>query len=493
MMSHRFAWAMSFLFAICAAVPVDRASAQDQLRGTLFQQADAALAGARAANAAELAPETFARGRSAYESAENDLARGRNMDRIRNELATAANAFNAAAEAAEIASITLAPLIKTRADAANADADTFAAEQWTKATELFTAAARRLEAGDIRGSRSRAEEAEALYRDAELTAIKAQYLSQTRALLAQAEQLRVQRTAPITLARAQALLEQAERELSTTRSDTDLPRSLAQQANYEARHAIYLARLIQGIDDDDRTLEEVILAYEEPLAQIGAAADLAVQLDRGIEPAVGEIVSYIEALRERSEQTDNDLDASRTRVAELEEEIRDLDEQLGGVSQERVALVQRLEAENRLREQFATVERMFTREEARVSREGNRIVLRLVGLTFPSAQADVSPSHRELLDKVRLAAGIFPNSQIVIEGHTDSYGGDEANMALSRRRAEAVSGYLATELGVSAVRLSAVGYGETQPIANNETPQGRERNRRIDVLIEPQLGSPGGN
>src|SRR5690606_32721799 len=396
-----------------------------------------------------------------YESAENDLARGRNMDRIRSSLATATNAFNAATEAAEIASITLASLIKTRADAENADADTFAAKQWSDASELFATAARRREAGAIRGARNRAEEAEALYRDAELTAIKAQYLSQTRALLAQAEQLRVQRTAPITLAKAQALLEQAEMELNNNRYDTDLPRSLAQQANYEARHAIYLARLIQSIDDDDRTLEEIILSYEEPLAQIGAAADLAVQLDRGIEPAVGEIVSFIEALRERSEQTENDLDAGRARIAELEEEIRDLDEQLGGVSKERVALVQRLEAENRLREQFATVESMFTRDEARVSREGNRIVLRLVGLTFPSGQSDVSPSHRELLDKVRRAADVFPSSQITIEGHTDSYGGDEANMALSRRRAEAVSAYLSTQLGVPALRLTAVGYGET--------------------------------
>src|SRR5690606_4153131 len=143
---------------------------------------------------------------------------------------------------------------------------------------------------------------------------------------------------------------------------------------------------IQSIDDEDRTLEAIILGYEEPLAQIGAAADLSVQLDRGVEPAVGEIVAFTEALRGRSPHTDNGLSASRARIAELEEETRDLDEQLGGVSQERVALVQRLEAENRLREQFATVEGMFAREEARVSREGNRIVLRLVGLTFPSGQ-----------------------------------------------------------------------------------------------------------
>jgi outer membrane protein OmpA-like peptidoglycan-associated protein len=465
------------------------ALAQPELRATLFAAADRAMQAARDANAELLAPVAFDRGLEAYAAAENDFERGRNMERIRGGLADAVDAFETAAEAAEIANVTLASLVKTRADASNAHADRFAAEQWTQAAELFDAAARRLESGDIRGARSRADEAEALYRDAELTAIKAQYLSQTRALLAQAEQMRVPRLAPNTFAKAQGLLSQAEVELGNNRYDTDLPRSLAQQANYEARHAIYLAQLIEAMRDDGRSLEEIVLSYEEPLAQIGAAADIVVQLDKGVEPVAAELVAYIEGLRERAAQAESDLGDSRMRIAELEEEIRSLDEQLGGVSQERVALVQRLEAEERLREQFAAIENSFTREEARVSREGNRVIMRLVGLTFASGQSDVAGAHRGLLEKVRQAADVFPRSQIVIEGHTDSYGSDEANLALSRRRAEAVSAYLTSELGVPAFRLSAVGYGETQPIANNETQQGRERNRRIDVIIEPQLES----
>jgi outer membrane protein OmpA-like peptidoglycan-associated protein len=88
---------------------------------------------------------------------------------------------------------------------------------------------------------------------------------------------------------------------------------------------------------------------------------------------------------------------------------------------------------------------------------------------------------------VQQAAAVFPRAQIFIEGHTDSYGSDETNMRLSQQRAEAVSNYLSSELGVPSFRMSAVGYGETRPIANNETAQGRERNRRIDVRIEPQV------
>ena len=314
--------------------------AQQDLRATLFAEADGALREARAANAELLAPATFARGAEAYAGAESDLARGRNMERIRSALDAAARAFTEARQAAEIANVTLAAVIKTRADATNANAATFAGDLWIEASESFDSAARRLEDGDIRSARSRADEAEALFRDAELTAIKAQYLSQTRALLAEAEQARVPRTAPRTYEKARSLLAEAERELSENRYDTDLPRSLAQQANYEARHAIYLAGLIERLRGEDQSLEDLILSYEQPLLDISAAADKAAQLDQGIEPVVTELVAYIEGLREQAAQSQRDLSDTRTRVGDLEEEIRDLDQRLGGVSQERVALVQ---------------------------------------------------------------------------------------------------------------------------------------------------------
>ena len=476
---------LACLFVAFAA----RVTSQEDLRANLFGDADSALEQARAANAELLAPEAFARGTEAYAVAEADLARGRNMERIRTSLASSTRAFIEAREAAEIANVTLASVIKTRDDATNASAATFAPELWAEASESFDSAARRLETGDIRGARGRADEAEALFRDAELTAIKAQYLSQTRALLAEADQARVSRLAPRTYEKARALLADAERELNENRYDTDLPRSLAQQANYEARHAIYLAALIERLRAQDQTLEDLILSYEQPLSDISAAADKVAQLDKGVEPVVMELVAYIEGLREQAAQAESDLTDTRSRVVALEDEIRDLDERLGGVSQERVALVQRLEAEERIREQFAAIENMFARDEARVSREGNRMVIRLVGLTFPSGQDTVRPTYRPLLEKLKQAADVFPRSQVTIEGHTDSYGGDENNLALSRRRAEALSAFLTNELQMPASRLSSVGYGETQPIANNDTEQGRERNRRIDVIIEPQIES----
>ncbi len=90
---------------------------------------------------------TYQRAAEAYAAAENDLARGRPQDRVRTDAAAAAKAFRQAKDAAETANVTLASLIKTRADATNANAATFAAQQWTSATERFDSAAQRLETG----------------------------------------------------------------------------------------------------------------------------------------------------------------------------------------------------------------------------------------------------------------------------------------------------------------------------------------------------------
>ena len=69
--------------------------------------------------------------------------------------------------------------------------------------------------------------------------------------------------------------------------------------------------------------------------------------------------------------------------------------------------------------------------------------------------------------------------ELVLEGHTDSTGKDDYNQDLSERRAAAVKAKLAADYGISADRISAVGYGESRPVANNATAEGRARNRRV--------------
>jgi outer membrane protein OmpA-like peptidoglycan-associated protein len=478
-----------FVLVATLLLGLGNAYAQDELRKTFFKEADAAKAAADAANAQLLAPRSYARGMDEYKDAEYALERGRNIETVRSNAADAARHFKTATTAAKLAATALAQVMKSRQDAANAQAPELSPEIWEEAQRKFGDAIRLLERGDLKGSKRRDIEATSLYRDAELVAIKAQYLSETRNLLAQADRARVGRYAPLTLGKAKQLLADAERELNENRYDTDLPRSLARQANYEAKHAIYLSEVVRQVRDRDLTAEELVLQWEKPLRDISGAADVVPDMEDGPGRLAAELVAYIENANNRNQALGQENAENEMRLAEMAEEMAALDERLGGATAEQAALVQRLEAQARVKEQFEQVERMFTAAEARVFREGDNIILRLTGLTFDSGQSQIKPESFDLLAKVEKAIDVFPRSELIIEGHTDSFGGDDSNQKLSQERAESVQQYMINAMRIPTYRLIATGYGETRPVASNETESGRERNRRIDIVIRPNIES----
>ncbi len=469
---------------ICGA---NNAFAQDELRQTFFKDADAALAAADKAQAKLLSPRNYERGSDAYNDADQALKRGRNIDTVRREAAQAAAYFREATTAAELAKTALSQALKSRQDAANAEAPKLSAPLWEDAQDKFGDAIRYLERGDLKTAKRKEIEATSLYRDAELSAIKTQYLSGTRKLLADAERAKVGRYAPLTLDKATRLLASAEKELNENRYDTDLPRSLAQQANYEARHSIHLSEVVRRTRDKDLSVETLVLQWEESLRKVSGAADVVPAMATGPEPLTDTLVEYIDAMRNQNQALEQELGENRLRLADMEAEMNALDEKLGGATAERTALVQRLEAQARVKEQFEQVEKMFARNEARVFREGDTVILRLVGLSFDSGQSAIKSNSFDLLSKVEKAVNVFPGSEIVVEGHTDSYGGDELNMKLSQARAEAVQAYMVNAMHIPGYRTLATGFGETNPVANNETEDGRARNRRIDIVIHPNL------
>ncbi|MFO1402174.1 MAG: OmpW family outer membrane protein [Steroidobacteraceae bacterium] len=104
------------------------------------------------------------------------------------------------------------------------------------------------------------------------------------------------------------------------------------------------------------------------------------------------------------------------------------------------------------------------------------VVLR--GVNFETASAKLTPAAQAILDGVAESLKLRPNAKVVVAGHTDSVGKDAYNLALSQKRAAAVREYLVGK-GVNGDNLSATGYGETRPMASNDTPEGREQNRRV--------------
>ena len=117
--------------------------------------------------------------------------------------------------------------------------------------------------------------------------------------------------------------------------------------------------------------------------------------------------------------------------------------------------------------------------------DGQSILVNLPdGVTFDVDSSSLKPQFRATLDQIADSMNRYPNSLIDVYGHTDSTGSDQYNQALSERRASTVANYLITR-GVSGSRVRSQGFGESMPIASNDTIEGRARNRRVEIKIVP--------
>jgi len=121
-----------------------------------------------------------------------------------------------------------------------------------------------------------------------------------------------------------------------------------------------------------------------------------------------------------------------------------------------------------------------------VTRDGDNIILNMPSdITFDVDNSDVKAAFYETLNSVSIVLNEFDKTTVTVAGHADATGSDEYNMGLSQRRALSVSNYMAAQ-GVTPGRLRAIGFGESRPIADNDTEVGRSANRRVEIVIDPK-------
>jgi outer membrane protein OmpA-like peptidoglycan-associated protein len=120
------------------------------------------------------------------------------------------------------------------------------------------------------------------------------------------------------------------------------------------------------------------------------------------------------------------------------------------------------------------------------------LIVNMSDVLFDTGSYTLKPGAREKLAKVSGILLAHPGLTLQIEGHTDSVGGDDFNQALSEQRAGSVRDFLA-EQGVGASTMTARGFGKTQPVASNDTTEGRQRNRRVEIVVNGDaIGAPAG-
>ncbi len=444
---------------------------------SLLTPVEKRLAAARKTKLDILTPQSYERAVKAFEKAKTKLERGKSLESITKALGKASEALAAAEENQKPATITLRNGMEARDDALQIDADQYDERAWAKAEDLFRAAAITLEKGNVGRAENKTADAVSAYRELELRAIKSNYLAEAADLIAKAKDNDVDDHAPKTLAKAERLLAEAETALNSDRYDTDRPRSLAREAKYEAIHSSYIAGVVQQESDDrDTTVEDLIVEWEQPFRQIAGELDIVVDLSNGSAQPTNDITQAINNLKAELRDLGLQLDENNQQLMLAQ-----------GQAKEKVALEAQLRRLGETKARFGRIEKTFSPIEAQVLRQGDDVIIRLLGLSFDSGKSVIKPAAFSLLAKVQQAIQVFPDSDIAVEGHTDSFGADEFNQKLSQQRAEAVRFYVVTNMAVDPAAITATGFGESRPIANNESNEGRAKNRRIDLVIKPSI------
>ena len=143
------------------------------------------------------------------------------------------------------------------------------------------------------------------------------------------------------------------------------------------------------------------------------------------------------------------------------------------------------EADQKFQTALESARKKFSKNEADVYRQGDRLLIRLKTVGFSSGAAALPDTSKTILDKVTTVAQELNPKEIVVEGHTDSVGSAATNDELSKKRADTVAAYL-KEKGIADNMVKSEGYGFQKPLSSNKSKEGRAQNRRVDIWITPE-------
>jgi outer membrane protein OmpA-like peptidoglycan-associated protein len=188
-----------------------------------------------------------------------------------------------------------------------------------------------------------------------------------------------------------------------------------------------------------------------------------------------------EAAKQKAEAQQAALEASKQKAEAEQARQTALDQQHAAEAQTQKALQAAAQAENekaQLRAQL--LEQLNSILQTRDSARG--LIVNMSDVLFDTGSSTLKPGAREKLAKISGILLAHKGLTLQIEGHTDSVGTDDFNQQLSERRSDSVRDFLAEE-GVAVSAMSARGFGKTQPVASNDTAEGRQRNRRVELVV----------
>lgn len=291
-------------------------------------------------------------------------------------------------------------------------------------------------------SQSKRDTLKGEYAKIEFESLTGKYLGRAQGMIEMAEKNQASSYAPKSLNSARTKFKDAQMVISNNRQDVAAIEMAAREANLEAEKLLRVtntARSAKGLSTEEIALD--IENKKEALSEAEMTAEERAQM------------------------------------------IKDRNAQLAGALNENQEFRRKAEFDATL----AKAQKMFSKDEADVYREGDKILIRLKSANFVSGRADVGQTAYPVLGKVKSLLSEVEAQDVVIEGHTDGTGSKDVNMKLSKERADAVAAYLTNNTDIKPEQITTEGLGFEKPLAPNNTKQGRAQNRRVDIIVTPSV------
>lgn len=449
-----------------------------------------------------LIPDTFDKVREAYDRYTRDIREGKSTRDIQRAYAEFDAALVLARERLKRVNEVLMVPLEKRAAARRANAPAMVPDAFAEAERRLERAISRLEDDRVSDAFAQGQEAAKLYDDARSSVIEMSLIGSAQIGLAEAGNQDWDRLAPASFKQARRLVDEVTAALDRGEPLTAALRNKAQAADYAVRRAIRVATGVDTLRRDPGNWERMTLAQEDLARQAadmaGVAADFLADDPQGImTKSLRALAARQDSLSLLLQRAEGDAAARSAEVDSLRQAIEEQQIRLSSMVESYQQDLQRrkeeLDRERReLRDYLyektqldaaAQARERFSDDEAMVVRDAERLTLRLIGLSFQAGRTEIPGGARGLLERLGELLVLYPQTRVAVEGHTDATGKEETNVTLSKSRADAVMQFLADQSGVEAERMTSSGLGSAQPIDSNSTRSGRERNRRIDVVL----------
>lgn len=334
------------------------------------------------------------------------------------------------------------------------------------------------------------------YADLELKAVKSNVLEDVKKEIASAKEANLDDAAPKTFRLATEELELAVSTLNIDRNDTAKASEHANKSLWHLNRAKQIDDMIKNFKTSDYSEEDKILWYQNQLDKVALPLNQMDLYNRPNKVVINTLASSAIGLNNTISKLTQELANTNSQLTDtelnLKKEAEDLRNQSLALKKEkeqqiaalRVAQEKEQQRQQAIANKFAEVQQLFDATEAEVYRKVDDVLIRAHGFTFKSGNSEIDSSNFALLNKIIEAISKFENTKLIVSGHTDSLGSDELNMSLSQQRAEKVAQFLAQVGRISPNRIEHKGFGESRPVASNETDDGRASNRRVEILIK---------